>query len=61
MYKHGMPYDTEALNNLIEWIKDNNYKIAGNIVDVCALDTTFYEYDTKANFCQIQIPVKKIK
>ncbi len=26
MYKHGMPYDTEALNNLIEWIKENNYK-----------------------------------
>lgn len=61
MYKYGMPYDTEALYDLIEWIKDNNYKIAGNIVDVCALDTTFYEYDTKVDFCQIQIPVEKIK
>lgn len=60
LYKYGMPYDTEPLYSLIEWIKDNNYKIVDNIIDVCALDTTFYENDNKVDFCQLQIPVKKI-
>lgn len=60
LYKYGMPYDTEPLYSLIEWIKDNNYKIVGNIIDICALDTTFYKDDTKVDFCQLQIPVEKV-
>ncbi len=60
MYKYGMPYDTEFLYKLLEWINDNSYKIIGNIVDMCLLDTTFYDESNNVDFCQLQIPVEKI-
>lgn len=60
MYKYGMPYNTEFLHNLIAWIKDNNYKIVGDIIDACLLDTTFYEENINEDFCQLQIPIEKI-
>lgn len=60
MYKYGMPYDTKFLYQLIEWIDDNSYKITGNIIDMCLLDTTFYDENTNVDFCQLQIPVEKI-
>jgi DNA-binding transcriptional MerR regulator len=61
MYKYGMPYDSNFLHSLMDWIKNNNYKITGNIVDACLLDTTFYAEDSDVDFCQLQIPVEKIK
>lgn len=57
MYKYGMPYDTQSLLILAEWISKNNYKIDGNIIDECILDTTFYEDKNSVDLCKIQIPV----
>lgn len=59
MHKYGMPYDTEFLYRLIEWINKNNYKIVGNVVDACLLDTTFYDVTNKVDLCQLQIPIEK--
>lgn len=58
MYKYGMPYDVEFLFTLKKWINDNNYKIIGDVVDVCLLDTTFYDGSNKVDFCQLQIPIE---
>jgi DNA-binding transcriptional MerR regulator len=60
MYKYGMPYHTEFLKTLIQWIDDHQYKIVGDVIDACLLDTTFYENDQSVDFCQLQIPVEKI-
>lgn len=60
MYKYGMPYDTEPLYMLLHWINENGFKIAGNIIDTCLLDTTFYKDDKNLDFCQIQIPIENI-
>lgn len=59
MYKYGMPYDVEFLHALIKWTNDNNYRIAGDVVDACLLDTTFYDGSNKVDFCQLQIPIEK--
>lgn len=59
MYKYGMPYDTQFLYKLIEWISNNDYKIVGNIVDTCLLDTTFYDGTNNVDLCQLQIPIEK--
>lgn len=59
MYKYGMPYDVEFLHTLIKWIDDNNYKIVGDIIDACFLDTTFYDGSNKVDFCQLQIPIEE--
>lgn len=61
MYKYAMPYETKYLYDLVEWIEDNNYKIVGNIIDECLLDTTFYGSDKKVDFCLLKIPIEKIK
>ncbi len=29
MYKYGMPYDTEHLEKLMQWLAKNNYELAG--------------------------------
>lgn len=60
MFKYGMPYETSYLQKLVEWIADNGYRITGDILDVCILDTTFYNENTDVDFCQLQIPVEKI-
>lgn len=61
MYKYAMPYETDHLNGLLDWVKKNNYKIVGDIVDACILDTTFYRNNQNADFCQLQIPVRADK
>ncbi|MDS0525559.1 MerR family transcriptional regulator [Clostridium sp. SHJSY1] len=61
MYKYGMPYDVVFLYKLVNWINENNYRIVGNIVDACLLDTTFYDGNNNVDFCQLQIPVEKIQ
>ncbi|MGE6720119.1 MerR family transcriptional regulator [Peribacillus frigoritolerans] len=60
VYKYGMPYNIEFLNELVQWISENHYRIIGDVVDACLLDTTFYENDSSVDFCQLQIPVEKI-
>ncbi len=59
MYKYGMPYDTHFLYRLLSWIEENGYRVAGDIVDACILDTTFYDENTEVDLCQLQIPIKK--
>lgn len=61
VYKYGMPYDTEYLDNLLSWISNQGYEVIGDVVDACLLDNTFY-YDVGIkNFAEIQIPIKKIE
>lgn len=59
MYKYAMPYEADHLYNLLNWVNKNNYEIVGDIVDACILDTTFYGDKQNADFCQLQIPVRK--
>lgn len=61
MYKYGMPYDVEFLHMLLKWIEDNNYRVVGDIVDACLLDTTFYNGSNNVDFCQLQIPIEENK
>lgn len=61
MYKCGMPYEIEHIRHLQQWIADNGYEITGDVVDACLMDTTFYDTDMVADFCHIQIPVRKCK
>lgn len=58
MYKYGMPYHVRHLNELLEWIEAHNYRVVGDIVDVCLLDTTFYTEDTSVDLCELQIPIE---
>lgn len=59
LYKYGMPYDTLYAEELLDWVEANGYKTCGDIVDVCLLDTTFYQQDVSVDFCMLQIPVTK--
>jgi effector-binding domain-containing protein len=54
-----MPYETEAVEKLHQWILENDYEITGDILDVCLLDTTFYQSDKNVDFCILEIPIKK--
>jgi DNA-binding transcriptional MerR regulator/effector-binding domain-containing protein len=60
MYKYGMPYDTQFLYSLLQWVSKNNYRVIGNIVDTCILDNTFYDVSNNMELCQLQIPVEKV-
>lgn len=57
MCKYGMPYETEHLDKLKQWVKDNNYIVAGPALDECMLDTTFYTDEHQKDFCQVKIPI----
>lgn len=59
MYKYGMPYETRHIQILLQWIKAEGYELCGDIIDVCLLDTTFYQEQKKMDFCLLQAPVKK--
>ncbi len=58
LYKYGMPYDTEPLYKFINWIEEHNLKITGDIIDLCLLDTTFYDAGHNVDFCCLQIPIE---
>ena len=58
MCKYGMPYETEYIDQLIQWIEEHHYTVIGDIIDECLLDTTFYTEEQQKDFCQLQIPVK---
>ena len=59
LYKFGMPYDISDAQYLLQWMNDNNYELTGNIIDVCLLDTTFYQQDRTEDFCLLQAPFKR--
>lgn len=60
MSKFGMPYDFKDLTKMVAWIGRNGYEIIGDALDECFLDTTFYTEQHTVDFCQIQIPVRKM-
>ena len=57
MYKYGMPYDTTHVAFLLRWLDENGYALCGDVVDVCLLDTTFYQSGKTSDFCMLQAPV----
>lgn len=59
MPKFGMPYETQHIDKLVQWIEDNDYEIVGDIYDECLIDAIFYDNDNELDFCEIQIPIKK--
>lgn len=59
VYKYGMPYDSIDVKKMMAWLEDNNYEIAGDVVDLCMLDTTFYSPDHNVDLCCLQIPIRK--
>ncbi|MTI58635.1 MAG: MerR family transcriptional regulator [Firmicutes bacterium] len=58
LYKYGMPYDTEPLCKFLDWIEEHHFKITGDIVDLCLLDTTFYNSEHHVDFCCLQAPIE---
>lgn len=58
MYKYGMPYDTESLEQLLDWIDMNGYELCGDVVDVCLLDTTFYREQKTLDYCMLEAPIR---
>ena len=58
MYKYGMPYDTESIEILMDWIDMNGYELCGDILDTCLLDTTFYKDETTMDYCLLEAPVR---
>lgn len=57
MYKYGMPYEEEYVYKLVAMIKERGYKVMGDIVDACILDTTFYHEGMDKDLCMLQIPI----
>ena len=58
MYKYGMPYDTESLERLLDWIEMNGYELCGDVIDLCLLDTTFYREQKTLDYCLLLAPIQ---
>lgn len=58
MYKIAMPYELAPLKSLLAWMRGRNLEPAGDIFDLCILDTAFYDEDHKSDLCRIEIPIK---
>ena len=58
MYKSGMPYDTESLEQLMDWIEMNGYELCGDVIDLCLLDTTFYREQKTLDYCLLLAPIQ---
>ena len=58
MYKYGMPYDTESLERLMDWIEINGYELCGDVIDLCLLDTTFYREQKTLDYCLLLAPIQ---
>lgn len=61
LFTYHMPYEIREAKELLKWIHSQNMELCGDIVDICLLDTTFYNKDIKKDFCLIQAPVKHKK
>ena len=59
MYKYSYPYEEKDFHYLREWVENKNYKITGDALDLCLLDTTFYNSEHNVDYCCLQIPVIK--
>ncbi|XOQ52391.1 MAG: HTH merR-type domain-containing protein [Succiniclasticum sp.] len=59
MYKYGMPYEEEHVRRFLHWLEGKGLELAGDIVDVCLLDTTFYQPGHETDFCMLQALVRK--
>ncbi len=59
MYKYSYPYEEKDFHYLKEWVENKNYKITGDALDLCLLDTTFYNSEHNVDYCCLQIPVLK--
>ncbi|SHJ15292.1 MerR family transcriptional regulator [Parasporobacterium paucivorans] len=57
MSKYGMPYETKYVQMLLQWIKENGYKVIGNIYDACIMDSIIYKNEREVDLCQLQIPI----
>lgn len=60
MSKYGMPYEFSHVEKLLRWIRDNGYKVIGDIYDECIMDAIFYGSDRELDFCQLQIPIAPV-
>ena len=45
--RYGMPYETQDLLRLLDWINAQGYRLTGNVMDECLLDTTYYTDEIK--------------
>ncbi|MDF2887080.1 MAG: MerR family transcriptional regulator [Lacrimispora sp.] len=59
MYKYSFPYYKNDFFTLKEWAESQGYDIIGDALDLCLLDTTFYNTEHEVDYCCLQIPVKK--
>lgn len=59
MYKYSYPYEEKDFHYLMEWAEKNHYRITGDALDLCLLDTTFYNSEHNVDYCCLQIPVVK--
>lgn len=58
LYKYGMPYETQYIEQLVSWINEHDYEICGGAIDTCLLDTTLYQENQDVDFCLLEIPVR---
>lgn len=58
MYKYSMPYDTDPARQLLDWMDENGYEPAGDIVDMCLLDAIFYDDQHQEDFCRLEVLVR---
>lgn len=59
MYKYSYPYEESDFRYLTDWIGEQGYQITGDALDICLLDTTFYNSEHEVDYCCLQIPVRK--
>lgn len=57
LYKYGMPYETQYINQLLEWIHEQGYELCGDAIDTCLLDTTLYQKNQDVDFCLLEMPI----
>ena len=57
MYKRAMPYDVEPARKLFAWMRERGLKPARHVIDRCLLDATFYDDDSRADFCRFAIRI----
>lgn len=58
MYKTSMPYRSECVYYMLDAADKLGYKLRGDVIDVCLLDTTFYEKShLHSDLCQLQIRI----
>lgn len=57
MYKYAMPYHTDPVCHLLDWMAENGYEPVGDVVDLCLLDAIFYDEKHEEDFCRLEVRV----